>query len=185
MFPAPAGVPLSADFAVAVDGRPSPAYAARVAPADEKQRWRAMDDVAHSADFFDMAAFSTFDVGGPATVAVTCRVDVRSAKVLPASAGVVPTVAGRTVTVPLNGPANLTLEVNGDWCHSLHLFANPVETDAPKPGDPNVIYFGPGVHDVAGRASWPTPARRSTWPAGPCCGRTVVASRWCICSATT
>ena len=28
----------------------------------------------------------------------------------------------------------------------LLLFANPLETDTPKQGDPNVVYFGPGVH---------------------------------------
>ena len=43
----------------------------------------------------------------------------------------------------------MTLEVNGNWVGALHLFANPPETDAPQPGDPNVIYFGPGIHEVS------------------------------------
>jgi hypothetical protein len=148
VFPAPAGAALSDRFTVAVDGRPSPAYRALVAPGDDKLRWRAMDDAAHSAEIFDVAAFSTFDVDGPATVTVTCPADVRSAKVLPTAAGVTATVSGRTVTVPLPGPADLTLEVDGDAVRSLHLFANPVETDAPRERDLNVIYFGPGMHDV-------------------------------------
>ncbi|MBM3831234.1 MAG: hypothetical protein FJ406_11965, partial [Verrucomicrobia bacterium] len=38
-----------------------------------------------------------------------------------------------------------TVEVNGTR-HALHLFASPPEKDAPKPTDPGVIYFGPGVH---------------------------------------
>ncbi|HVZ18181.1 MAG TPA: glycosyl hydrolase family 28 protein, partial [Terriglobales bacterium] len=39
--------------------------------------------------------------------------------------------------------------VNGDWVGSLHLFANPPETDIPKPGAPSVIYFGPGIHELS------------------------------------
>jgi hypothetical protein len=30
--------------------------------------------------------------------------------------------------------------------HALHLFADPPEVEVPKAGDPNVLYFGPGVH---------------------------------------
>jgi polygalacturonase len=33
---------------------------------------------------------------------------------------------------------------------ALHLFANPPEAAAPRSDDPNVIYFGPGVHRVSG-----------------------------------
>jgi len=32
--------------------------------------------------------------------------------------------------------------------NSLHLFANPPETNPPAPNDPNVIYFGPGIHEI-------------------------------------
>ena len=31
----------------------------------------------------------------------------------------------------------------------MHLFANPPEAQAPKPGDPNVVFFGPGIHEVS------------------------------------
>jgi polygalacturonase len=31
----------------------------------------------------------------------------------------------------------------------LHIFANPEETDRPDPEDPDVIYFGPGIHEIA------------------------------------
>jgi len=30
----------------------------------------------------------------------------------------------------------------------LHIFANPPEKNIPRPDDPNVIYFGPGIHEV-------------------------------------
>jgi polygalacturonase len=44
----------------------------------------------------------------------------------------------------------VTIEVNGNWVGALHLFANPPEAQAPRPDDPNVIYFGPGIHEVTG-----------------------------------
>ena len=45
-------------------------------------------------------------------------------------------------------PANLTIEPNGNGERPLHLFANPPEADPPDPASKDVIYFGPGVHDV-------------------------------------
>jgi len=41
----------------------------------------------------------------------------------------------------------VTLEVNG-MHHALHLFANPMETSPPDPDDPDILYFGPGIHDI-------------------------------------
>jgi hypothetical protein len=146
--PAPPGEELSKAFAVKVEGRECPVYAAKVAPRDPARRWLAMDDKKNSADYFETAAFATFDLAGPACVAVTCPEPVRSFRILPASFKVVGAVDGRTVSFVLPGPRHVTVEVNGDWVGSLHLFANPHETDVPKPDDPRVIYFGPGIHEV-------------------------------------
>jgi hypothetical protein len=139
---------MSADFTVSVDGLASPVYRALIGPADQKRLYQAMDDYAHSSELFDLAGYTQFDLNAPATVVVTCPNDVTSAKLLPTAAGITPAFAGKTITFKIDIPCNLTLEVNGDTTHSLHLFANPFETDVPKDGDPNVIYFGPGIHDV-------------------------------------
>jgi len=146
--PAPPGEALSKAFAVRVEGKECPVYIAKVAPRDPARRWLAMDDKKNSADYFETAAFATFDVEGPSRVTVACPEEVRSVKVLPASFKIAPAVEGRTVSFALPGPRHVTVEVNGDWVGSLHLFANPLETDVPKPDDPKVIYFGPGIHEV-------------------------------------
>ncbi len=44
-------------------------------------------------------------------------------------------------------PKPLTVEVNGDWVHSLHILAG-AGRNPPRADDPDVIYFGPGVHEV-------------------------------------
>jgi len=138
--PAVAGEPLSSRFTVSVDHRNAPVYVAksRVIAA------LAAPAVTQSGE----AAFTSFDLDAPVTVAVTVAAGVRAAKILPSGSGVVPAVSGNRVTFTVAKPAQLTLEVDGDWMNSLHLFANPVETDVPRAGDPNVIYFGPGVHII-------------------------------------
>jgi hypothetical protein len=148
VYPAPAGEELSQAYSVKVEGEPLPVYVCKVAPGDKARRWKAMDEVAHSADYFDKAAFVYFDVSGPVNVTVTCPDVIHSAKVLPTSYGIAPKFKDKALSLSLDGPRNLTLEINGDWVHSLHLFASPVETDVPRADDPNVVYFGPGIHEV-------------------------------------
>ncbi len=146
----PIGEERSKDYTVQVAGRDVPVYAVKVAPADRERRWKAMDDKVRSAEYFDKAAFAYFDMRGPVTVTVTCPEPIASARVLPSSLKIVPAMEGQRLTFSLTEPKPLTVEVNGNWVGALHLFANPPEAPAPPPGDPNVIYFGPGVHEVAG-----------------------------------
>jgi hypothetical protein len=146
----PAGEERSKDYVVQVAGRDIPVYAVKVAPADPARRWKAMDDKIRSAEYFDTAAFAYFDMSGPMAVTVACPEPIRSAKVLPNSLKIVPVIEGQRLTFSLAQPKPVTVEVNGNWVGALHLFANPPEAQAPRPDDPNVIYFGPGVHEVAG-----------------------------------
>ncbi|MDR3710501.1 MAG: glycosyl hydrolase family 28 protein [Capsulimonadaceae bacterium] len=142
--PAPAGEPLSALFAVAVDGQNAPAYVAKVLCID-RVRTHELPEVQLPGE----AAFASFDMGrSPVTVTVTCAQDVQAAKLLPSSYHLTPNVEGNTVTFTISKPGQVTLEVNGDWNDSLHIFANPYEADIPSANDPNVIYFGPGVHEI-------------------------------------
>jgi hypothetical protein len=147
--PAPAGEELSKAYKVKVEGKDVPVYVAKVAPADPARRWKAMDDKANSADYFETAAFAYFDMPGAATVKVTCPETIQSAKVLPSSFNLQPTIQGKSLTLTLTEPKPVTIEVNGNWVGALHLFANPPEADAPRAGDPNVIFFGPGIHEVS------------------------------------
>jgi hypothetical protein len=146
----PAGEKRSNTFTVQIEGQDIPVYAVKVAPCDPARRWKAMDDKVHSADYFDEAAFAYFDLKESVTVTVACPEAVTSAKILPSSLNIVPIIEGRQLTFSLAAPKHVTVEVNGNWVGALHLFANPPEAEAPKADDPNVIYFGPGIHEVAG-----------------------------------
>jgi len=79
------------------------------------------------------------------------------------SAGIRPTLeSDHALTLTLDAPRKLSIEPDGKK-RPLLLFANPIEADAPKPGDPGVIFFGPGV-DKPGRIDM---AARTRHCAGP------------------
>ncbi|MGM0879913.1 MAG: carbohydrate binding domain-containing protein [Bacillota bacterium] len=94
------------------------------------------------------ASFVYFDTDGPVDVSVTYNAGtVSTAKVRPASKGITPAINGNTLTFTIPGPTKLSVEINGDIFHNLHLFANPLEVNPPSPSDPDVIYLGPGVYN--------------------------------------
>jgi hypothetical protein len=148
MLPAPSVPtvePISPQFTVDADGKAVPVYLARVCSATAEQRktlWPPREEMT------SQMSFASFDLAAPTTVTVTCPSAIQSAKVLPASRGITPIISGNKLTFKVDKPGALVVEVNGDWVESLQLFADPPEQNVPSPSDPNVIYFGPGVHEV-------------------------------------
>lgn len=93
------------------------------------------------------ASMVQFDFSGQVEVFVKKNNGMlQDVQIRPLNNKVKPLVKGNTVTFTLNKPQNISIEFNGDRLHNLHLFSNEIEKDVPKEGDPNVIYFGPGVH---------------------------------------
>lgn len=98
-------------------------------------------------DNVQTASIVSFDFSGKVDVMVRKNNGtVNSVQIRPLSYGIVPEVNGQVITFSLDQPRKLSLEVNGDKLHNLHLFANPILKEKPNPDDPNVIYFGPGIH---------------------------------------
>ena len=146
VYPAPVGEPLSTDFTVTVNQRDVPVYIATVATADPVRRLKIFTP--NDTSYADHTSFASFDMQSNVAVTVTCPKSVNSVKLLPSSSGITPVISGNHITFTISKPQQLALEVNNDWVHCLQLFANPMETDAPRPDDSNVIYFGPGIHKV-------------------------------------
>lgn len=146
VYPAPAGEPLSTDFAVAVGQKKIPVYLAKVATANPATRRQI--SIRDNTSFADHTSFASFDLQGSAKVTITCPEIIKSAKVLPTSAHTTSVISGHSLAFTVTKPQQLVLDINGDWVHSLQLFINPPEKDVPRADDPNVIYFGPGVHYV-------------------------------------
>ena len=108
-----------------------------------------VDQVVGTGHSVQNASMTSFDFSGTVEVSVTSNKGViNKARIRPLSYGIQPQINGNTLTFTLTNPANLTVEINDDIFHNLHLFANPIEKDIPNPKDPNVIYFGPGIHEI-------------------------------------
>ena len=128
-YPAPQGEKASEDYKVDAGGKPVCVYTAPVLRGGP-------------------ASFAYFDFSGSVSVSVTSTREIDTVKVLPTSYGIKPTVSGNSISFTLSKPLNLTIELNESIERPLHLFANPTETVPPDPTSKDVIYFGPGVHEV-------------------------------------
>lgn len=90
-----------------------------------------------------------FSMGGPVSVTVQFPgVTLESVTIRPLSLSITPSIKGDTAQFILREPAAVTVEYNKQVKGALHLFASAPETDIPNKKDPNVIYFGPGVHEA-------------------------------------
>ena len=100
--------------------------------------------------FTPLALIAGFDLTQPGKVEIECARPVQSVSVRPTALGIRPTVAGNKISFPLDAPASLSVEIDGDIDDPLLLFADPPDQDAPKPGAPGVKFFAAGkVHDVS------------------------------------
>lgn len=134
--PATPGYPLSNQYQVFVNGQPCPVYDARV--------------------FFELnnpnrvVSYAHFDFTGAAVVEIVVPCAIECVRIRPTVQGIVPHIEGRQVRFVLDAPAKLSVEINGGIDDNLHLFASRPEADVPAPDDPDVLYYGPGVHHIDG-----------------------------------
>ena len=95
-----------------------------------------------------------FDFEGKVHVEVEILADVKitNATVSPFVYGIEPTIQGKKISFDLNYNDNYTVEYNDDPNTSIHIFANPLETDVMSKeeadADPKKIYIGPGVYNA-------------------------------------
>ena len=153
-YPAGPGVETLDDFSVEVRQGHGPWLPVAVYPVK-------VDEVRDAKHTVETASMAYFDFDGTADVRVISnRNPVKEARVRPLSYKIVPECAGDTLTFSLSEPRNLSVEVNGDIFHNLHLFANPIDANRPsdreikaalkKKNRGSLVYFGPGVHNLPG-----------------------------------
>lgn len=97
-------------------------------------------------------AWTTFAFDGCVSVRVTkLSGGFKSCKILPGSRRIEARVEGDSATFELDGPAKLSVEFDDSAAtHPLLVFADPPETDVPDRNAANVVWFGPGVHELPG-----------------------------------
>ena len=141
-WPAPAGEKLFEDYTLRVNGQAVPVYSCRVSAMPFNQVWPGYQRPLDQTEF---AGFAYWNMTGPVTVEVISKRAFKRVAVRPSSRAIRPAIEGQRIRFELARPGQFTVELDGPH-HALHLFADPPEVDAPKPGDPHVLYFGPGVH---------------------------------------
>lgn len=166
VYPIPPGEAVSDRYRLKVDGKSVPVYSCRVSAVPLNQVFPGYQ---RPLDQTESAGFASWDMRGSVAVEITSKQAVTEAVVRPRSLGIKPQVEGNTIRFALDSVVPITVEVNGSR-HALHLFPNPEQKDVPKHesrpctrqctycaplefeapefGPTNVIYFGPGVHDV-------------------------------------
>ena len=135
--PLPDGEEPSARWSVQVNEQDAPLYGARTADAPFKK-------YNYGGDY----AFLSVDADEPLTFRVKPRdVAPEALTVRPASLGIVPTKNDDgSFSFAVDKPCRFSVEYNGRE-HPLLVFVNEPEKDVPDPSDPNVVFFGPGVHE--------------------------------------
>lgn len=170
-YTAPQGMEMKHDFRVEVSGDDGVWKAVDVYPVKVDH----VDGVKHKVE---VASMAYFDFEGSVKVRVVNRNGlVNEARVRPLACGIQPAVSDSIVEFELDVPRNLSIEVNGDIFHNLHLFAGKIDRNDPlfdlkykiqKNGNltcrtpsprqvakalkshENLIYFAPGEHQLPG-----------------------------------
>ncbi|MCU6707356.1 glycosyl hydrolase family 28 protein [Paenibacillus sp. J5C_2022] len=141
VYPTPANLPAaykSADFTVTAQGSQVAAYNAG------------------SNSWGNNVSYGSFEMTGSVSVSITPNFNYSSYRLVPRSLGLNVTRSGNTITFTLNEPSHVTLILDDNYQGKvLHLFADGPDTNIPSENDPNVIYYGPGYHDLTGSGASP------------------------------
>jgi hypothetical protein len=124
-YPIPSGMTASTVYKVFADGKPVDVYACQSAQNGAYQ-------------------FAYFDFSDSVTVKVVSSSLVSGSKILPESYGIAKHLSKDTLIFVLRSYQTVTV-TPGACNRALHIFTNPIETNAPGSGDPDVLYYGPGM----------------------------------------
>ncbi len=142
-YPAPAGSPASNQYAVTL----------RQGHRDKDPFVYQVDARKTDTNLEQDTSWTSFSFGGPVRVAVRRLAGpATDCLVRPVAARIRTTMVGDTCFFTLTRPAKVSVEFAPETTnpvpHPMLVFADPPEVDVPRADDPNVLYFGPGVHHV-------------------------------------
>ncbi|MHB1356355.1 MAG: glycoside hydrolase family protein [Anaerolineae bacterium] len=142
LYQSPVEEAATLDIQIRINGQPLFVHQARVSAIPFNQVWPGYQ---RPLDQTEIAYFANWDMATPVQVEITCRESVESVRIRPTSLGIIPQVEDKVVIFFLQRACQLTVEFNGTH-RALHLFANPPLKSVPSKEEPNILFFGPGVH---------------------------------------
>lgn len=135
----------SEDYQMEVNGTPVPCYTSL------RNDSRNPTTLYHGTPVSPLA-FAKFDFEGEVRVKIIPRDglinDIDKLVIRPLSLNIKKKWDGHVLLLSLKNPGNITIDAQGDGMYPLHIFSNLPEKNIPDPEDPNVVYFGPGIHDI-------------------------------------
>ena len=141
---APAGIDLKHDFEVKAriaggEWQDIDTYAFRV------------DRVANAKHNVEITSVAKFEFEGNVEIQVkSIAQDIKSYKIRPSSYGIEAKQEGNTLSFSLDRPRYLSVEVNGNIYQNIQIFADNVLEKPKLKKKKDLMYFGPGVHDLKG-----------------------------------
>ena len=143
----PNGEPVSNDFRITINGQSAETYLARVSAIPFNRVWPGYQ---RSMDQTELVSFIYFsmDEGDEIKLKITADKDFSDVCIRPLSKNIKPVISGRDIEFTLTQIGQYSLELDG-YHNNLHIFANPTYNfhDEVDINDPNVIYFGEGIHN--------------------------------------
>lgn len=118
-----------------------------------------VDQIKDSNHHAETASMAYFDADGEIEIEVKYNnAKIDKAEIRPRSYNIHPKVNSSKLTFAVEHPVNLSIEVNDDIFHNLHLFINPIDKDRPDDNalinatdtGSDLIYFAPGLHRLPG-----------------------------------
>ncbi|MFF7645288.1 glycosyl hydrolase family 28 protein [Streptomyces canus] len=107
-----------------------------------------------------------FDFRGSVEIEVTyLKGGTTKARVRPDSYGITPELLGDTLRFTLDEPKDVVVQINDEIFDCLHVLTNHIDPNPPSADDPDVIYFGPGLHTIPGDILY-VPSGKTVYLAG-------------------
>lgn len=138
----PDGEEVFGKYSVTVNGEKAALHCARVSKEPYNTVWPGRQ---RPLDQTEIASFLRVEANEPLHIEVTYDYEPQEMIVRPRSSGVKPQTEGRVVRLTIEKPGQYTVEADG-FHEALHLFVDRPNDFGVNRDDPNVIYFGPGVH---------------------------------------
>ncbi len=127
-----------------VDGVEAPLHTARVSAEPINRRWPGHQRSVEETEYVGFALFAT---DGPADITMKPNRSFERAVVNPRSKGVTPLVEDGVIRFTIPGPGFYSVELDG-YHNAIYLFADAEKQYEADINDPNVIYYGKGVHNA-------------------------------------
>lgn len=109
-----------------------------------------IDQVTEARHKTEHTSVAKFEFEGKVEIEVqSLKADIKTYRIRPTSYGIQAEQEGNTLRFYLDRPRYISVEINGDIYHNLQIFADNT-LEKPKVKKKDLMYFGPGVHDLKG-----------------------------------